>query len=118
MAEARRQEREIINYYLPTFDRRSGSLLGYLVDITEQGLMLQTHDQLAPDQDIELRLQLKEPLDGADHILLEARVVWSRKQGTAIFFHTGFEFRSIEEDQRRLVNMLIKSYRLDMPEAD
>jgi Tfp pilus assembly protein PilZ len=113
MGEARRRTREVINHFLPTYDLRNGLLLGYLVDITDQGLMLQSRDLLKPGTDYELRLQLKERLGGTDHLQLKARVIWSEPVANAVFNRAGFRLTEVDPDQQRLVDALIRTWRLE-----
>lgn len=114
MGEARRRTREVINHFLPTYDLRNGLLLGYLVDITDQGLMLQSRDLLKPGTDYELRLQLKERLGGTDHLQLKARVIWSEPVANAVFNRAGFRLTEVDPDQQRLVDALIRTWRLEV----
>lgn len=112
MADARRAEREIINYYLQVFDRTDNRLLGYLADVTPAGLMLQSREPIAEGEAFDLRLELNAELDGKKSIDLKGRSIWTRKEKTSIFFHNGFELIDVDEEQRKLIESLMENFKL------
>ena len=112
MADARRAEREIINYYLQVFDRAGDRLLGYLADVTPGGLMLQSREPIPEGQDFDLRLELNAEIEGAKSIDLKGRSIWTRKEKTSIFFHNGFELVEVDAGQRQLIETLMENFKL------
>ena len=112
MAEARRAEREIINFYLQVFDRTGDRLLGYLADVTPAGLMLQSRESIPEGKDFDLRLEFNGALEGYSGIDLKGRSIWTRKEKTSIFFHNGFELQEVDEEQRRLIETLMENFKL------
>lgn len=113
MAEARREEREIINRYLRVFDRNSNQFVGYLVDITPHGAMLQSRDEVALDQRMLLRVELPEELDPSRELVIEAASVWDKKEENALFHHTGFEFQDVSSVAENKIRRMIDMYRLE-----
>lgn len=113
MAEARRAQREVINRYLKVYDADSERFLGYLVDITPEGAMLQSKEEIEPDASFRLRLELPEEMDGSREIVVQAESVWDKKEGNALFHHTGFEFQDISADDEERVRRLMESYKLE-----
>ena len=113
--DVRRTQREVLDHYLRVFRTDTDDLVGYLADVSVYGLMLQTQRPLAlPDgkDSITLRLELDRPIGGVEEITVEARPVWSRKEGSSVFHHTGLEFVSLPEDDRERVETLMEDYRL------
>lgn len=113
MTDSRKQNREIVNYYLQVIDRERNILLGYLLDINEHGLLLQSHGAL-PDRGERraLRLLLRDPLEGHEHMDINARLVWSRKQPASVFHHSGFEFSNLDDETRKVILALMNRFSL------
>ena len=113
--DLRRTHREVMDHYLRVFRTDADELVGYLADVSVYGLMLQSQQPLTlPDgQDtITLRLELDRRTGEAEEIVVEARPVWSRKEGSSVFHHTGLEFVGLPEDDRQRVEALMEEYRL------
>ena len=111
MADSRRQNREIINYYLQVMDGDNNVLLGYLLDVSENGLLLQSHEPLSePGHVCNLRLVLRQPVDGESELNVAARAVWSRKQPGSVFHHSGFEFQDPDARARRVIQHLMEQF--------
>ncbi|WP_290651542.1 PilZ domain-containing protein [Aquisalimonas sp.] len=115
--DVRRTPREVLDHYLRVFRADTDELVGYLADVSVYGLMLQSQQPLTlPDgeESIRLRLELERPIHGAQEIVLEARPVWSRKESSSVFHHTGLEFTEVADDDRARVQVLMEIYRLNM----
>lgn len=111
----RRTHREVLDHYLRVFRADTNELVGYLADVSVYGVMLQSQRPVSlPDgQDsIHLRLELDRPIGGVEEMTVEARPVWSRKEGSSVFHHTGLEFVELAEDDRERVQTLMEDYRL------
>lgn len=113
MANARRAEREVINRYLRVFDQETEKFLGYLVDITPGGAMLQSREAIDPDTRFKLRVELPDGFAEGNEIVVEAESVWDKKEENALFHHTGFEFIEIPPAEAEKVKRLMESYRLE-----
>lgn len=113
MAEARREEREVINRYLRVFDRENNKFIGYLVDITPRGAMLQSREQVEPAKRMTLRVELPEEFDASRELVVEAASVWDKKEENALFHHTGFEFQKVEPNEETKIRRLMEMYRLE-----
>jgi hypothetical protein len=113
VAEARREEREIINRYLRVFDRNTNQFVGYLVDITPHGAMLQSRNYVEPDKRMLLRVELPEELDPSRELVVEAASVWDKKEENALFHHTGFKFEDVSSVAQSKIRRMIEMYRLE-----
>ncbi|RFA26978.1 hypothetical protein CAI21_15550 [Alkalilimnicola ehrlichii] len=111
--EERKVQREIVNRYLKVFDENDNRFIGYLVDITPMGAMLQSNDPIEPNTPYRLRVELPEKIDGRRHITVEARSVWDKKETNALFYHTGFEFESSDKAEEVRIRHLMDAYSLD-----
>jgi hypothetical protein len=113
VAEARREEREVINRYLRVFDQNSNKFIGYLVDITPHGAMLQSREPVEPDRRMTLRVELPEEFDPGRELVVEAESVWDKKEENALFHHTGFEFQGVSQTEEQKIRRLVEMYRLE-----
>lgn len=112
MKDARRRHREVVDHYMPVIDRDSGNLIGYLTDITVDGGMIQTDAPLEEGQQLSLRIESAEPIEGDAYIDVDGRCVWSRKGRNAVFHHAGLEFLQVDEALRDRIAELAERYRL------
>lgn len=110
--EERRAQREVINRYLKVYDEQSNRFIGYLVDITPQGAMLQSNEPIEPDTSYDLRVELPEQIEGSRHISVSARSVWDKKETNALFYHTGFHFERAEAEDQERIKRLMETYSL------
>ncbi len=113
MAQMRRAEREVINRYLRVFEKDSERFLGYLVDITPVGAMVQRREAIEPEVRMKLRFELPKELDVATEVVVEAESIWDRKEENALFHHTGFQFKDVGPDQEEKIRLLMENYRLE-----
>ncbi|WP_062152892.1 PilZ domain-containing protein [Beggiatoa leptomitoformis] len=60
--------------YLDVFDKTNNQLLGYLGDISEQGLMFISQTQIMPDQLLNIRIELPENLQEMNKMCIDAQV--------------------------------------------
>jgi len=113
VTEARRAGREIINRYLRVFDSDTERFLGYLVDITPAGAMLQSREPIQPEVRMNLRVELPEDFGGARELRVEAESVWDKKEENALFHHTGFQFIRVPEGAEEHIRRLMTNYKLE-----
>lgn len=105
--------------YTQVFDLYGGFLLGYLGDLTLQGAMIISERAQQKDTEITLSIELPElPNMKPSRMALPARVVWCEPDLSPQFFNIGFEFKEVNEQQRALIESIIKEYefRRDIPD--
>ena len=68
--ERRHFKRRHLIYYLRVFNRKTGDLLGHLVDVTRDGIMLINEDHVPLDIEMDLRMSLPEEISGKVRIEL------------------------------------------------
>ncbi len=120
MKERRKQERKSLVAYTQVFDLYgSGFLLGYLSDLTPIGAMVIGDKPIKPDTDITLAFELPElPHIKVMRMTIPARVVWCEADISPQFFNVGFEFKEVTEEQKTMIESIIKEYefRRDTPD--
>jgi hypothetical protein len=112
MKDFRRRPRDVVDQYLPVVDRDTDELVGYLTDVTVDGGMLQSEDPIEEERVFHLRMDLGEPIQGSNHIEVDAESKWCRKERNAVFHNTGFAFRDVSEENQSRIAELVERYRL------
>jgi len=75
--------------------------------------MLQSKEEIDPQERFTLRMELPEEMDGSNQIIVDAESRWDKKEENALFHHTGFEFLNIPQDEEARVRKLMESYKLE-----
>ena len=97
-------------YYSRVFDRRTGRVIGYIVDLTPDGAMVISEEPIEPDLHFRLRMDLPEELSEKAFIDFEAQSVWSKKDLDPNFWDTGFHLTNIAPENVNLIERMIAEY--------
>ena len=103
-------KRRHLIFYLRTFDRKTGMLVGHLVDITTHGLML------IGEKGLETRklftLKMATPIDFGDmeYIEFDAECIWSATDINPQFYDSGMKFKKISIKDREIIKSLVFRY--------
>ena len=119
MQERRKLERKYLAIYSRVFNRTSGSVLGYLADLSQRGAMVISDDPMPENANISLRFDLPDPpLFSTDHLNMEARIAWCRPDIDPAFYNIGFEFISVNEKESLIIEEMVEAYefRRDIPD--
>ena len=110
MQERRRMKRRHLIYYLPVHDQASGEMVGYLVDLTEYGLLIFSESAVALERVLTLRIDLPEPV--LDQVTLEvsAESRWAAPDANPHYALTGFEFIDPSPQAADLIHFLIERF--------
>ena len=106
MFTERRIERHLLPYYLKVFNRFTGLPIGYLGNVSEDGLMLISDLPLLVGPDYEL--QLKVPgRAGALHVInLTASCLWCHEDENPGHYDSGFMLLQAPREYDELVSSL------------
>ena len=104
----RRQKRHNLIVYLRVYDRDTTALLGYLVDITLQGLMLMSEDPLQTDRLYHLRIDRGESHSPHRYLDVDAHSRWVDRDVNPKLFNTGFSFVDPTSQVLAAIDNLIK----------
>ncbi len=111
--EQRRFDRKQLFYYLKVYHQNANELVGYLGDISTEGLMIFTKQAILQDSDFKFIINLDEELEMNEKLMIEARSVWQEKDANPEYFIIGFKFIDIDQENLDLVKYLIKKYGFD-----
>jgi hypothetical protein len=110
MEERRKLERRHIMFYSRVFDRKTGQLLGYLGNITSEGIMLISETPMDVDVGIFLRIDLPDDMYAKPVLNLKAKSVWCKPDIDPKFYTTGFQLSEITEDDLKIIDQIIDDY--------
>jgi hypothetical protein len=109
MEEKRRLRRVNLIHHLRVLNRKTGELLGYLGDITAEGLLLFCPASLSKNEVLPLEIVLPDGEDGSRGIELDARSVWRVKDAQLGLHVTGLKIARISGEDSTLIADTIKT---------
>lgn len=112
MSERRKEQRKYMTFFGRVFDRQSADLLGNIADITTDGTMVISSRPLDIGKVYQLRLDLPEYDFATDHLDLDALSVWCQPDIDPTFYNTGFQLLHATEEERLLIEKIIKLYQI------
>ena len=107
MDDRRKESRKFLTYFSRVMDRKTGIMLGYLVDLTTGGALLIGNVSLKPESVLQLRLDLPEGFATQEQLDMEARAVWSRPDTDPEFFRTGLQLVKIKPGDLVILERLL-----------
>ncbi|KAA6172784.1 MULTISPECIES: PilZ domain-containing protein [Pseudomonas] len=113
----RRIERHQLSCFLQVFNRVTDKPIGYLGNVSEDGLMLIS--QLPMMVDVEFELRLKIPAAGGDFqaIDLTATCLWSHEDVNPQHYDSGFSVVEASPEYGLLINALFQYFSFDPLQA-
>lgn len=75
MKDKRKLKRRHLIYYLHVLERSSGEHVGYLVDITTNGIMIMSENPVAPGTLLELKILVATEMSARHYLNFDARAV-------------------------------------------
>lgn len=106
MPTHRRIERQQLSAFLRVFNRFTDKAIGYLGNVSPEGLMLISQLPLLVGADFQLQLKVPRADDGFLKIDLTARCLWSREDATPGYYDSGFELLECPPEYERLISAL------------
>lgn len=108
--ENRKIDRRQLVYYLKVYDTASGDFVGYLGDISFDGLMLFRPDSVEPDRLFNLTLRLTAEMDLHRDLQFEARSIWCDRDANPDYHAVGFKFSGLSQDDQDTVSHLVEKF--------
>ena len=106
--EHRKETRKRLMAFSPVFDVNINQLLGYVEDLTLQGVMVIGEKEIEPGHERLLRIEF--PSEEAAHIIIPARSAWCRQDISVEYYNTGFEFLRIDAEQAAALEAVLDKY--------
>lgn len=103
-------KRRNLIYYLPVYQQGSEEPLGYLVDITTDGLKMVSSRAIENDHLFDLWLTLPEHYFEQRELHFKARSRWTRPDVNPDLSTTGFTLEEMGENDKDVVSGLVSLY--------
>jgi hypothetical protein len=110
MSEKRKFNRVHLIHYLRMFDRKTGELVGNLVDLTAEGLQLICENPMEAGKILEIRMEFPEEVDGQQEMQLNAQVIWCDHKLDPDLFSVGCRLIPVTPTQVTIIRDLIDNY--------
>ena len=107
MEKRKKSERKCLKVYLKVVNVETDQLFGYMVDITDKGLMLTSEQPVATKASFRLRVDLSSQIEGRNEFDLSAQSMWSEKDDESGFYNTGFLFIDISPEDLKIIDQMI-----------
>lgn len=109
-SEKRHLHRRHLIYYLRLFDRDSNLLVGYLVDLSEDGLMIMNEEGMEQGRIYHLRMELPEEFFGKTEMTMDGEVRWVKPDVNPRFKVSGLALTRIAHEDQMLIEDMIDQY--------
>lgn len=106
--EHRKEARKRLMAFTPVFDATINQLLGYVEDLTLQGVMVIGEKKIEAGHERLLRIEF--PSEDTAHIIVPARSAWCRQDISFDYYNTGFEFLRIAAEQAAILEAVLDQY--------
>ncbi len=111
MHERRKLKRKNLSYYMPVIDPSTEQIIGHLVDISPQGLMMDSQKTFNVGQDYRLRLNVTSDVSDRNSIDFGARTKWCRPDTVEPYLYDiGFEIVKISIQDADVVRRIVEKY--------
>ncbi len=105
--DKRSQTRKRMNKFLRLTDRKTGHVLGRVMDMTTEGMMIVSAEGIKYNENLSLSLILPGGFDAAEKVEFDACVVWTKKSGYSSNYASGLKITHISDADIVLINKLI-----------
>lgn len=108
--EKRLLKRKQLLFYLKVYDRKTGSLLGHLADISLEGLMLFSNTRVELNKVYQMEIELGDDMAFNENLFISATSLWGETDANPDYFITGFRFTEVDQNTLEMIDTLIDSY--------
>jgi hypothetical protein len=108
--ERRKYERRFLMYFARVFNRRTGAVFGFILDLTPEGAMVFSQAPVKPKMKFLLRMELPENLADKAFIDFEAQSVWCRREADSENWDVGFSLNLVDEADLHIIEQIIAEY--------
>jgi hypothetical protein len=99
------------------FDVSTDQFFGYLMNLSSNGMMIQTEEAIQESSTYELKVDLPMEVNGSDQLIVNVRSIWSKKHGSPNIHNNGFEILGACPYASDVIAVLFQDSIPPMPEA-
>jgi hypothetical protein len=108
MRDKRKLKRRHLIYYLHVQERASGTTIGYLVDISTEGIMIMSDDPIAVGTVLELKIMLESEMSAKQYLYFDAKALRCEKSINGTSYDIGCQFLNLSPEDFREIEMIIE----------
>lgn len=113
-SERRNAKRKKFTYYMRVLDANTLQLIGYLTQISEVGILVDTEKPLPINVNYKLRVDLTAEIANKTMMVFNGRTKWCQPDPTEpSSFNVGFEVNLLSRDDTEIFNRMIEKYASD-----
>ena len=98
MLENRKHKRRHLIYYLAVMEQETDTNIGFVMDVTKQGIMIMSSMPLTVGKIYHLKMLVNEEDAELKYLYFDASSRWCRQSSDSDFYDTGFELLNLEQD--------------------
>ncbi|HEY3380231.1 MAG TPA: PilZ domain-containing protein [Vicinamibacterales bacterium] len=110
MPERRKLKRRHLLYYLRVLNAETRRRVGYLVDITSEGVMLLRTQRMRPGRTIKMSMLLPGQSRNGERLEFDATSLWCRRDVNSDFWDVGFRVVNLNRRQMAVLETLIEDH--------
>jgi hypothetical protein len=112
MSNNRKESRKKLIAFTPVYDLLHKTLLGYVGDLTLQGVMVIGEKTAEVDKHFTLGIEFPESLPEvpAMRVVIPTRVAWCRQDDSPQYFNIGLEFIDVSPENIRIIEAILERY--------
>lgn len=112
MKDQRNEERVKAMIFTAVYEQKGRVLLGFLGDLTTQGAMVMGEKPIETDRDLTLVIEFKGATEiPGGQLTLPAHVAHCDVDKDTAYYHTGFKFLELKEDDEKVIEALVAKYK-------
>ena len=106
----RKLERKELSHSIVIDDVINGGVFGELINVTTDGLMAITSEEIATQSIFQLSLRLPKEIEGSNSISLGADCLWCRKADNFHRYWAGFQIIDASDTALQQLKTLVEEY--------
>lgn len=107
MSEKRKHKRAILMSYLDIYDTGSEEEVGYVVDISQGGMLLISKDEIQTDQAFTYTIEIPSEIREEGAFTVTAMSIRCTKDDFLDYYNTGFCFQDLSDDDVKIINDIV-----------
>jgi len=112
MTDQRKEERVKAMVFTAVYELHGHILLGFLGDLTTQGAMIVGEKPIETGRDLTLSFEFQGATDvPGGRLVIPANVAHCDVDKDTAYYHTGFKFLDVSEDDKEIIELLVTRYK-------
>ncbi|OGN88994.1 MAG: hypothetical protein A2Y88_09810 [Chloroflexi bacterium RBG_13_48_10] len=110
MRERRKYPRKDLLLFANVYDKKSGRIIGTLLNITLEGAMVLSESRIDSDRVMELHIKLPDDFVTKQELIFTANSRWCGPDINPEYFDVGYQFANVSEEDGEIIQKIIEKY--------